>query len=116
MNTKRILLLAVAAVLLWYAFLRKKALPQSVAVNRPATPAGAVNTATSQTIATAANAAQPYVAQITGTLLNGIATSLQGYGQGGSSGADTGSTGSYGLFETYDSFNSDSYSGTGGEF
>jgi hypothetical protein len=118
MNTKRILLLLIAVVLVWFAFFRKKALPQAVAINRPATPASAANNATAQTIKTVSNAAQPYVAQLTGWLFNGVAQSIGSYGQGGSSGADTGSTSDWGDFESYDDFADfgETYSGTGGEF
>ncbi len=114
MNTKRLLLLGIAVVLVWYAFFRKTALPQKVVVKAPVTTKGALNDATAQTLATVTKVAQPYIADWTGSLLNGIATSVQGYGQGGSSGADTGSTSSYGEFESTDE--SAVASGTGGEF
>jgi len=114
MNAKRILLLAIAAVIVWYAFLRKKALPTMVVVNTPASPTNALRNAATQTVNTAAVAVQPAIANLAGTLANGIATSLGSYGQGGVSGADTGSLSSYGDF--VDLNPSGDYSGTGSEF
>ena len=98
MNTKRILLFLLAAVFLWWVFIKRKALPQTVVIGNSANPNQALSTATSQSIYTAAQAAQPGIAAISGTLVNGIANSLSQWGQGGSSGADTGSTSDYGTF------------------
>lgn len=99
MTTKRLLLLAVAAAFAWYVFIRKKAPAGTTMIVRPANAAGAGNAAVAKTINTVSNAAQPALAQITGTLLNGVVTSLKQYGQGGSSGADTGSTSQWGDFQ-----------------
>lgn len=98
MNIKRILLFLLAAVFLWWVFVKRKALPQTVVVGYPANPNQALSTATSQSIYTAAQAAQPGIAAISGTLVNGIANSLNQWGQGGSNGADTGSSDAWGTF------------------
>ena len=90
MTLKRVLLLVLAAVFVWWAFIRNR-LPQTTVVNAPPTPNSAANTAASKTIQTASNAFQPYIAQLAGMIGNGIVSSFGSYGQGGSNGADTGS-------------------------
>jgi len=84
MSGKRIVLALLALALVWFAFFRRAAAPKAAPkVNAK----DAANNAVSLSIGTAARAAQPYIADLTGRLFNGIAHSV-GSG-GGVNSADT---------------------------
>lgn len=76
MSAKRIILVIAALALVWFAFFRRKALPNAAPVAGKNNVTGAANSAVAQTIRTAANAAQPYIAQITGQIIGGVAHSF----------------------------------------
>lgn len=76
MSAKRIILVIAALALVWFAFFRKKALPNVAPVAGKNNVTGAANAAVAQSIKTAANAAQPYLKDAIGSILNGVAHSF----------------------------------------
>jgi hypothetical protein len=87
MSGKRIALVLLALVLVWYAFFRK---PKVVVVNKPVSPGSTV----AQVGATALAANQGAVNNTIGYLVNGVASSVAGWfnqpgAQGGSNSSQT---------------------------
>jgi hypothetical protein len=92
MSAKRIILVIAALGLVWFAFFRKKALPNAAPAASPNNVAGAANAAVAQTIRTAVNAAQPYIANITGQIINGVAHTFPNTSPGSQGGTNSSAT------------------------
>lgn len=118
MNAKRIILLLVALLFVWYAFFRKKNLPAPAATVVGTPNGNPLQNLVNQTEQNAATGALSALSGLTGAISNGVVTSTNTTSNGGSSGNSTQSTMDPGSFDNTDPIDVDSgiASGTGGEF